>query len=207
MTAPTLLDHLVLATPDLDATVAEVEAATGVRAEVGGVHPTMGTRNSLVSLGGEAYLEIIAVDPDNPRETHPFGLDGLTERRITTWAAHPASLAEAADRVRGVGLDVGPGRDGARRTESGDLLEWTLTMPLAAEPTGIVPFLIDWRGSTSPAVTTGARLELVAFTAAHPDPDAVRPALAALGTDLVVGRADRAALHAEFVGPGGRFRI
>ncbi len=49
------LDHLVYATPDLDATVAELERRLGVRAAVGGRHPGLGTRNRLVGLGGRSW--------------------------------------------------------------------------------------------------------------------------------------------------------
>ena len=44
-TIPAELDHLVLATPDLSATVAGLAEAVGVRAAPGGRHPGRGTRN------------------------------------------------------------------------------------------------------------------------------------------------------------------
>lgn len=41
--SPAVLDHLVHATPDLDRTLAEIAALTGVRPVPGGSHPGRGT--------------------------------------------------------------------------------------------------------------------------------------------------------------------
>ncbi|WP_010692704.1 VOC family protein [Saccharopolyspora spinosa] len=174
---PPRLDHVVIATPTLDETVADFAARTGVRPAPGGAHPDRGTRNYLVSLGADSYLEIIGPDPDRTvgDDALTFGLAALREPRVAAWAVHPADIYAAA-------AHIGPVGPGQRRTTSGELLEWRLTEPNGL-PDGVVPFLIDWGTTTSPAVGLPA-VELVSFTGSYPDPGAVRPVLRAIGTSL-----------------------
>ncbi|MEN3325857.1 MAG: hypothetical protein V7638_664 [Acidobacteriota bacterium] len=88
-----MLDHLVYATPDLEATCRDLEIRLGVRASAGGQHPGRGTHNALLSIGPRAYLEIIAPDPLQP-EIRPvwFGLDQLTAPKLITWAMRVGDL-------------------------------------------------------------------------------------------------------------------
>jgi len=60
---PTVLDHILLGSSDLDEGIAFVKKHTGVTAAFGGVHPGRGSRNALLSLGEKHYLEIIAPTP------------------------------------------------------------------------------------------------------------------------------------------------
>lgn len=107
------LDHIVVATTDLPTTVVQFEAATGIRPEPGGVHPDHGTRNSLVSLGNGAYLEMIGIDPElppPPGDERVFDLHLVTRPKVATWAVHPpdpeASIKKAAARNLDLGASV-----------------------------------------------------------------------------------------------------
>ena len=56
------IDHIVYCVQDLDAAMDWFEDQTGVRPEFGGYHTTQGTKNALVGLGEDRYLEFLAVD-------------------------------------------------------------------------------------------------------------------------------------------------
>ncbi|MER6349418.1 VOC family protein [Streptomyces sp. NPDC001595] len=185
---PAHLDHLVLATPDLAAAVAEFARRTGVAPAVGGAHVGLGTRNFLVGLGGRAYLEIIGPDPEQPDPSgpRPFGVDALSGPRTVTWAISTTDLDAAIASARARGHDPGPAHAMSRRTPDGTLLEWRLTNGAAAHPSGLVPFLIDWGASRHPTATDLPVTPLLRLTATAPDPESLRPSLSALDTELVL---------------------
>ncbi|MDG9717804.1 VOC family protein [Streptomyces sp. DH24] len=180
---PALLDHLVLATPDLAATVADFARRTGVTPAPGGAHVGLGTRNHLVGLGGDSYLEIVGPDPEQaaPPGSRPLWPAGLTAPRTLAWAIRPPDLDAAVAAARARGHDPGEVRPMSRRRPDGTLLRWRLTD--GTHPSGLVPFLIDWGTSAHPA--TGLPVTpLRSLSASAPDPDRVRPLLSALGVDL-----------------------
>lgn len=185
---PALLDHLVLATPDLAATVADFARRTGVTPAPGGVHIGRGTRNHLVSLGGGSYLEIIGPDPEQtaPGQPRPFDVDALSGPRTVTWAIGPPDLDAAVAAARAQGYDPGEVHPMSRRRPDGTLLQWRLTDGDTAHPSGLVPFLIDWGASSHPTASDLPATPLLAMSASAPDPDEIRPLLSAVGTSLAL---------------------
>ncbi|MFI6770118.1 VOC family protein [Streptomyces sp. NPDC050355] len=176
--APAVLDHLVYATPDLEATVAEVCELTGVRPVRGGSHPGRGTRNELLGLGGGAYFEIIGPDPEQPAPDGPrwFGVDALTGPRLVTWAVRVTGIAARVAAARARGYDPGDPVAMARRTPDGGRIAWQLTSP----GEGLTPFLLDWGETPHPSRALPV-VPLVSLGATHPEPAAARDELAALG--------------------------
>ena len=203
------VDHLVYATPDLNRGVEEIEKLLGVRATPGGQHPGRGTRNALIALGPATYLEIIAPDPDQPppKTPRPFGIDGLKESRLVTWAAKGVDLERLRDEAARKGARLGEVMSGSRRRPDGTLLSWRYTDPQTVLADGLVPFFIDWGQSPHPAHTAARGASLIALRAEHPEPQRVQRLLRELGLDLLVQPGAAPALVAIIDGPRGRVEL
>lgn len=192
------LDHLVFATPDLDASIADLEQRLGVRAAYGGRHPGRGTRNALIALSQFTYLEIVGPDPAQ-RDfggTRSFGIDALTAPRLATWAAKAANIEQVSREAARRGMTLGPVTAGSRQTLDGTALHWQYTDPRTIVEEGIVPFLIDWGDSPHPAASAPRGPVLSSLRAEHPDPERIERALSAVGVALAVERASQPGLIA-----------
>lgn len=199
-TAAAALDHLVLATPDLEATAAWLLERTGVGASAGGQHVGRGTRNMLCSLSATSYLEIIGPDPTQGEVVgpRPFGVDDLVEPALVAWAIGVADMDASLASARSAGSDPGDATAMQRRRPDGVLLSWRLTQPRSTS----LPFLIDWDASPHPAPSAAPGLVLVELRARHPRPAELSTDLAALGVTMGVERGDEALL-VEIHGPLG----
>lgn len=208
MSVPPRLDHLVYAAPELDAAVDELEARLGVRASPGGSHPGIATRNCLLSLGDTAYIEVIGPDPEQeaPAFPRPFGIDDLEAARLVTWAIGDADLEKRVASARQAGYDPGTILPLSRQSPEG-LLEWLLTMRPTPAAGGLVPFLIDWGRTPSPALSSARGVSLLDLRAQHPDPDEVGRLLATLDVSLDVAAAPSPALIAVLQTPNGEIEL
>jgi hypothetical protein len=174
-------DHLVVTAPTLDEGAAWLEARLGLPLAPGGRHPAMGTHNRLLSLGPDAYLEVIAIDPDAPGPSHPrwFDIDNYGGQiRLANWVIRCDNVNDA--------LGLAPARSGVPRPFARGDLRWQMAVP----DTGRLPFdstfpaLIAWEGGAHPAPRLpdhGVRLG--ALTLRHPRAEALRAALAPLIAD------------------------
>jgi glyoxalase-like protein len=203
------LDHLVYATPDLEATCRELEIRLGVHASAGGQHPGRGTHNALISIGPEAYLEIIGPDPLQP-ETRPvwFGIDQLTAPKLITWAVRIDDLEAFVKEISpNANVGVGAVRSGSRKTPEGTKLSWRLTEPQIVQGVGLIPFLIEWSSLQHPADTaiTGPRLAQLRIE--HPDPELIRKQLNSLRLEVEIEPGSSPALVAIFEGANGLIEL
>ena len=209
MTVPVRLDHLVLATPELEPTVRWVAESLGVRPSPGGQHLGQGTRNFLLSLGPGHYLEVIGPDVDQPEPERPrsFGIDGLERPRLMAWVAKASTpLEEAVGAAARTGHDLGAIHARSRTTPAGKVLRWHAT-DMGAATVRVIPPLIDWGDTAHPSSTATAGARLIELTAVHPDPDRVRKVLDALGLELDVTAGAEARLIARIEGPRGALEL
>lgn len=207
-----VIDHLVLATPDVTSTAAHLRTEWGVDIVLGGSHTGRGTRNELTGLGAGVYLEIVGPDADqpDPPAPRPFGVDDLSAPALVAWCARPARpLADVIDRVRAHGIDLGAISEMERVRPDGVQLRWLLTFPLADEPhRGTLPFLIDWLESPHPTESIPRQAHLAKLHIVHPEAELIRIVLEEIGRSRSI-EVDQgpAQLWAEIHTPQGAIRL
>jgi hypothetical protein len=204
MTNP--LDHLVWGCPDLDAGVDRLEALTGVRPAYGGSHKGVGTRNALLSLGPEAYLEVMAPDPAQAMERGLGArLRALDQPGLIAWAARSDDLQALADAPGSDRLSpLGP-LDMSRIRPDGRTLTWRLLF-LGGTTLGF-PFFIDWLDSPHPAGQAPPGCLLRGFEVHTPDVGRISAEFAALRLDAPVRLAAATSLRAAIDTPRGPVRL
>lgn len=197
------LDHIVISCADLNEGTRMVEDRLGVQMQPGGKHALMGTHNTLLGLGPDVYLEVIAIDPGAPDPGRPrwYDLDRFAgPPRLTHWAARCRDLKAQLDNA-----PAGAGE--AHELSRGDY-RWTMAIPAD----GILPFddrypaLLQWHGDLHPAKTlTDSGLRLTSLVVEHPLARALQDSLADLGDEprMAFQGADTPGIRACLAGPKG----
>lgn len=203
------VDHIVLATPDVEDTADRFTTTLGVAAVAGGKHSAWGTRNMLIALGDQVYLEIVGPDLDapGPAEPRPFDLDRIAVPRLVTWAVRGRALEALVAQARADGIELGEVQRRTRRRPDDVLLSWAMTDPAAPRADGLIPFFIDWGPTPHPASTSPRGGTLVALRARHPDAAGVRAMLKALGLALDLEPGDAPDLIATIATRRGEIQI
>jgi hypothetical protein len=203
-----MLDHLVYATKDLDATVDALEALLGVRAAAGGRHPDLGTRNAILAIGPASYLEIIGPDATQPPPLTPrwFGIDALVAPRLVAWAIRDAALEARSEEARAAGFPLGPVEEGSRQRADGQLLSWRFTHPRVLAAEGVLPFFIHWGAGAHPAQGATTGVEVVSFRAQSPEPEPILAIFKTFGVSVNVARGP-SRLYALLKGPRGSVEL
>jgi hypothetical protein len=148
------LDHIVLATPDLELGINAFEKMTGCKPIIGGSHRSLGSKNALAGVEDDksVYIELIGPDPENPE-----GKLGarLAQEKETLSPYHYAirihDLQTVQERARQLGFEPGEILDMSRTTPYGIVLHWKVLFLGGHNLGGIVPFFIDWMDSVHPA--------------------------------------------------------
>ena len=205
----TKVDHLILAAPDLEASIEYIANLLGIQATIGGSHIGWGTRNALLALGPAAYLEIIAPDPAQTSYRQPriFGIDDLAAPRLVTWAAKTDNLEAIAGKELGGELKLGEAISASRKKPDGSELTWQFSDPFTGLAEGLVPFFINWGESLHPSAQAAAGATLVGFRAEHPTPEDVRGLLTQLDLSLPVSAGSETALVATINCPKGTVEL
>lgn len=191
------LDHLAVAAETLEAGVAWLETALGVLVGPGGRHARMGTWNRLLSLGGEEYLEVLAVDPAAPAPGRArwFGLDEFAgPPRLVAWVVACDDLAARAL----------PGAGPVLAFERGSY-RWQMAVPEDGRLgfDGLQPGQIEWQGPHPGTALEDRGCRLQRLVLRHPQADALAGMLGAMDDPRLVFETGPTLLRAEIRTPGG----
>ncbi|MBY8976157.1 VOC family protein [Rhodobacteraceae bacterium NNCM2] len=172
------LDHLTVIAPSLAEGAAHVRDCLGLDVPFGTRHLYMGTHNHRLQLGGNVYLEIVALDPEgiDPGRARWFGVDDTQRvradwdrgRRLRGWVANGEGICAV--------LAARPGLFGDEVSLPPAIPSFGFTIPAdgSLPLDGAAPSIIDHRGDpTSMAEIPDLGARLVSFTLEHPNPSAI----------------------------------
>ncbi len=197
------IDHLMWVVPDLAAGIDDLHARTGVRAALGGSHPSMGTANAILGLGAGVYLEVLGPDPDLA-EPIGFGAALAAEQapRLASWAVRTTDIDEVCASLTDAGWPV-RATPMTRRRPDGSTLAWSLAV-LPGRPLGDHwPFIIDWGSSPHPSDSAPGQCTLERLVVTDSDPRELRRLLAVLHVQDVLVEAGEGVVRATLGSPLG----
>lgn len=138
------LDHVTFAAgpAGLAATTAELGAALGADFLDGGAHPRFGTRNRILPLKNQQYLEVVEVLDHPAADKAAFG-QAVRERSDNGggWLHWCVSVDDISEAERRIGRHAVPGN---RHRPDGFNLEWVQIGTSSARTDPQLPYVTKW---------------------------------------------------------------
>lgn len=197
------IDHIVWAGSDLDALRNTFTAMTGIEATPGGRHPTMGTHNALVSLSGDAYLELLAADAQGQTSQNMGGqLAGFASPQVFAFMLKASDLEDiqACLAKEGIAADL---IAASRTTPEGNTLTWRLLIPRDARWASFLPVFIDWMDTPHPSATAPTGCTFHRLRIHHPQAPRLKALFEQLHCPIEVVQADTPDIELSFASPKG----
>ena len=136
------IDHVLIATSDLQLGARQLLAGHGLESVEGGRHLSFGTANRIVPIGSQ-YLELVAVYDRELAATNPLGRAVLAEANPA--GPRPLAVCLAADDLDQVATRLGMAPVAGERTlPSGQVVSWRSVAMSAAFSTRRLPFFLAW---------------------------------------------------------------
>jgi Glyoxalase-like domain len=203
-----VIDHIVLAAPDLEEAMGEFEKKTGLAAVIAGTIKGLGIKCARVSFTDSTYLEIIAPDPKGPG---PIGelikAKGIKELTPFHFAIRTTRAEQLKDEVTQFGYTpdhitmFGAKSDGTPR-------KWEMLYLYGHGIGGTCPFFINWANSDHPCATLPVVGKLKKLTIRAPEDDPVHKLLEHVGVkDINVEIGDKPKLAVSFSSPEGTVKF
>lgn len=181
----------------------------------------MGTHNRLLRIATpafpQAYLEILAIDPDAPPPGRKrwFDFDDAALQaavqqapRLVHVVAAVDDIAAASEALQALGIDRGPGLEAQRETADG-VLRWRISVRDDGQRLmyGALPTLIEWKGAHPSSAMAASGVVLQSLEASHPRPQVLEQVCAAIGLTHIAVHAGPPNLVATLGTPLGVVRL
>jgi len=204
------IDHLVYCVHNLEEGIIYFIEKYGMHPVIGGRHLNEGTKNAIINLGNQCYLEILAIDEANTKHTQNrwMGIDLLTTPKMTRWAIKSTNLETDKQALIKYNDQLGNIESGLRKRPDNSNLTWKLTKPLSYPEVEVAPFLLDW-SATDSYPTDGLPVlgNLLEIKLGHSDPIQIKACLAELNVDIPVKSSNEPYIKVLIDGPKGSFEI
>jgi hypothetical protein len=207
------IDHILWEESNLEEGAQRFARITGVTPVFGGKHPGRGSHNSLLALGSNKYLEIIAPDPEQAAVANLTAGNLTKEKvanftpRLLTFAVRAYDLTHAQKLMKEAGLEASDLRDGSRQLPSGGMLKWQSMSAGGHEFGRLIPFFIQWGDTTHPSETSPKGSELLGFSVGHPDSETLKGLYQTLQINVPVLQSDYPELRAVLSTPKGKVTL
>jgi hypothetical protein len=139
---PFSIDHVVIASDDLDSAIVNARTA-GFTVVPGGVHGSGNTQNALIGFDDGAYLELFAPTPQGRSAEHRWFPRIRNGGGLVDFCLLGADLASETARIRGRGIEYSKPFAMARVTPGGTRIEWLLSTPPGVTGQNGWPFMIE----------------------------------------------------------------
>lgn len=177
-----VLDHVVLAAPDMEPALVEFQEKTGIEPAIAGSIKGLGIKTARVSFEGDSFLEIIAPDPE---KGGPIGnllrASGLTGLVPFHWAIRNEKTGDLTGPFKKLGYTpdcismFGAKQDGTPR-------KWELLYLYGHQMKGICPFFINWDNSDHPCETAPVVGDLIHVNITAPGDDLIHKLIEETGS-------------------------
>lgn len=202
-----VIDHIVLAAPNLEDAMAEFEKMTGVGPRVAATIKGLGIKSARISFNDASYIEIIAPDPKEPG---PIGnllksrkLSELTPFHFAIRTSKAEQLKSEVDRFGYIPDHItmfGAKKDGTPR-------KWELLYLYGHGLGGICPFFINWSNTDHPCAKLPVVGKLKKFTIRAPDDDPVHALLEHINVQGINIEVGKPKLSFQFNSPEGTIKF
>ena len=139
---PFSIDHIVIASDNLDAAIINARAA-GFTVVPGGVHGSGNTQNALIGFEDGSYLELFAPTPQPRTAEHRWFARIRNGGGLVDFCLLGADLATEITRIRRGGIEYSQSFAMVRVTPDGARIEWSLSTPPGIAGQNGWPFMIE----------------------------------------------------------------